>query len=115
MRRAGMDYLDRVAVTRHSGWAAFDAGRRAAGHRLVLLTTLGGTRLDRFSFARGDVIMVGRESAGVPDAVAAAADVALRIPMLPGLRSLNVALAATLAMGEAMRQVAGYPEEEDSK
>jgi tRNA (cytidine/uridine-2'-O-)-methyltransferase len=115
MRRAGMDYLDRVAVTRHSGWAAFEAERRANNHRLVLLTTKGGTRLDRFSFTREDVIMVGRESAGVPDEVAAAADIALRIPMLPGLRSLNVALAATLAMGEAMRQLSGYPAEDDSK
>lgn len=113
MRRAGMDYLDRVAVVRHSGWAAFEADRRAAGRRLVLLTTKGGDRLDRFSFAPGDVIMVGRESAGVPEAVAAAADAGVRIPMRPGLRSLNVALAATLAMGEAMRQLGGFPVEEE--
>lgn len=112
MRRAGMDYLDQVTVRRHSGWTAFDAERRAAGRRLVLLTTKGGVRLDRFSFMAGDVIMVGRESAGVPEEVAAAADIALRIPMRPGLRSLNVALAATLALGEAMRQLGGFPPEE---
>ncbi|CAA7620047.1 tRNA (cytidine(34)-2'-O)-methyltransferase [Magnetospirillum sp. UT-4] len=107
MRRAGMDYLDHVAVARHSSFAAFRAAR--AGSRLVLLTTGGDHRLDRFSFAAGDVIMVGRESAGVPDAVAAAADCRLLIPMAPGLRSLNVALAATLAVGAALAQLDGYP------
>lgn len=112
MRRAGMDYLDSVEVVRHTGWAAFDQARRAQGRRLVLLTTRGGTRLDAFSFRRSDVIMVGRESAGVPDDVAAAADVALRIPMRAGLRSLNVAVAATLVLGEALRQVDGYPRED---
>lgn len=80
--------------------------------RLVLLTTAGGTRLDRFSFLPGDVIMMGRESAGVPPEVAADADVTVRIPMAPGLRSLNVALAATLAVGEGLRQLNAYPPED---
>ena len=107
MRRAGMDYLDRVRVTRHSSWTSFlqAMGRR----RLVLLTTGGEVRLDRFSFGPGDVIIMGRESAGVPAEVAGAAHVRLRVPMAAGLRSLNVALAATLAVGEALRKVAGLP------
>ncbi|MBR9972992.1 tRNA (cytidine(34)-2'-O)-methyltransferase [Magnetospirillum sulfuroxidans] len=110
MRRAGMDYVDHARVDRHSSWAVF---RQAlAGRRLVLLTTAGGTRLDSFSFTPGDVIMVGRESAGVPADVAACADIALRIPMAAGLRSLNVALAATLAVGEGLRQLNGFPPEE---
>ncbi len=109
MRRAGMDYLSAVRVARHSSFAAFAAAR--GGGRLVLLTTSGSVRLDRFAFAAGDVVMVGRESAGVPDEVAAAADCRLRIPLAPGLRSLNVALAATLAMGEALRQLSGFPED----
>ena len=110
MRRAGMDYVDHARVRRHPSWSAFRHG--LDGGRLVLLTTAGGCRLDRFSFQAGDVIMVGRESAGVPPEVAAAADAALRIPMAPGLRSLNVAVAAALAVGEALRQLNGYPPEE---
>ena len=113
MRRAGMDYAAAVPVIRHAGFAAFEAARRAAGRRLVLLTTRGGARLDRFAFAATDVVMVGRESAGVPPEVAAAADVAVRIPMAAGMRSLNVALAATLALGEALRQLQAFPEEVD--
>ena len=111
MRRAGMDYLDAVQVQRHSGFAAFDAARRQAGQRLVLLTTTGDVRLDRFSFAPGDVLMVGRESAGVPAEIAEGADIRLIVPMVPGMRSLNVALAATLAIGEALRQLDGFPGE----
>lgn len=109
MRRAGMDYVDHAKVMRHPSWSAF---RQAmAGRRQVLLTTTGDSRLDSFSFLPGDVIMVGRESAGVPDEVAACADARLRIPMVAGLRSLNVALAATLAVGEALRQLNAYPPE----
>lgn len=108
MRRAGMDYINAVEVVRHTTFDTFNATRSGGGARLVLLTNRGNTRYDNFSFAPGDVIMVGRESAGVPAAVAAAADVTLRIPMRPGLRSLNVALAATLAVGEAMRQLGGF-------
>ena len=106
-----MDYLDAVQVQRHSGFAAFDAARRQAGQRLVLLTTTGDVRLDRFSFAPGDVLMVGRESAGVPAEIAEGADIRLIVPMVPGMRSLNVALAATLAIGEALRQLDGFPGE----
>lgn len=111
MRRAGMDYLDGVSVRRHLSFDAFDGERRAAGRRLVLLTTAGDRRLDRFSFTPADVIMVGRESAGVPPEVMARSDCRLRIPMAPGLRSLNVALAATLAVGAALQQLGGFPPE----
>lgn len=112
MRRAGMDYLDSVRWARHPSFAAFDASRRAQGRRLVLLTTRAEERLDRFTFHPDDVIMVGRESAGVPDEVARAADARIRIPMAPGLRSLNVALAAALAAGAALSQLAAWPGEE---
>lgn len=104
LRRAGMDYLDHVALTRHASFEAFDRARRAAGHRLVLLTTRGGEAYTAFAFAPGDVLMVGRESAGVGDEVHEEADARLRIPMRPGLRALNVALAAAMVLGEAMRQ-----------
>src|SRR5205823_1799207 len=107
-RRAGMDYLDQVALVRHDGWAAFEAWRRACGAALVLFTTRAGTSyLDR-AYKRDDVLLFGRESAGVPDAVHAAADARLLIPMREGLRSLNVAVAAAMALGEALRQTGGF-------
>ena len=109
MRRAGMDYLDFVRVRRHPSFAAFLA--TIVPRRLILLTTKGDTRFDRFAFLANDVIMVGRESAGVPPDVAAAATVSLRIPMAQGMRSLNVALAAALVVGEACRQLNAYPED----
>ena len=109
LRRAGMDYLDAAVLTRHSGWTAFEAARRAAGRRLVLLTTRGATPYLDFAFRDGDVVMVGRESAGVPDEVHACADARLIVPMLAGMRSLNVAVAAALVLGEALRQIRGFP------
>lgn len=104
-RRAGMDYLDALTIERHASWRAFEAWRAAAGRRLVLLTTRGDRPLWDFVFAPGDVIMVGRESAGAPDEVHAAAQARLVIPIRPGLRSLNVAAAAAMALGEATRQL----------
>jgi tRNA (cytidine/uridine-2'-O-)-methyltransferase len=112
MRRAGMDYLDHVAVARHSSWTAFQQVNQAAGRRLVLLSTKASTRLDRFTFTANDCIMVGRESAGVPDDVAQAAHVRLRIPLAPGARSLNVAVAAAITMAEALRQLNAFPAED---
>jgi len=109
LRRAGMDYLDAAVLTRHTGWTAFDAARRAEGRRLVLLTTRGATSHLDFAFRDGDIVMVGRESAGVPDEVHAAADARLAVPMRAGLRSLNVAVAAALVLGEALRQIRGFP------
>ena len=104
-RRAGMDYLDHVAIERHLSWRAFSEWRRASGKRLVLLTTKADETLWRFAFQREDVIMVGRESAGVPQDVHDAADARVRIPIRPALRSLNVGVAAALALGEAIRQL----------
>lgn len=107
LRRAGMDYLDRVALVPHSSWAAFRAAP-AAG-RLVLLTTRAGTRYTDFAFRADDTLLLGRESAGVPDEVHEAADARVAIPVAPGLRSLNVAVAAAMALGEALRQTGGFP------
>jgi tRNA (cytidine/uridine-2'-O-)-methyltransferase len=108
-RRAGMDYVERGDVTVHASIADFEAQRQATGGRLVLLTTRGGIAYSAFRFLPDDVLMMGRESAGVPDAVHAAADARLVIPMRPGLRSLNVAVAAAMALGEALRQTDGFP------
>jgi len=105
LRRAGMDYIDRLSIVRHASFARFEAWRAAAGRRLALLTTRGETTLWDFAFRPGDVILVGRESAGAPDSVHAAADARLRIPIAPPLRSLNVAVAAALALAEARRQL----------
>jgi tRNA (cytidine/uridine-2'-O-)-methyltransferase len=104
-RRSGMDYLDHVAIERHASFERFETWRRTTGRRLVLLTTKGESRLWDFTFRPGDIVMVGRESAGVPDAVAAVADARVRIPIRPPLRSLNVGIAAALALGEALRQL----------
>jgi len=108
-RRAGMDYLDHVEIDRHVSFAAFEVWRRAAGRRLVLLTTSGDLHLADFAFHDTDVLMVGRETAGVPAHVHDAADARLRIPVRAGLRSLNVALAAGMVLFEALRQTGGFP------
>ena len=105
-RRAGMDYLDQVALVRHESWAAFEAWRRGEGLRLVLFTTRAATAYLDHRFGPRDILLFGRESAGVPDAVHDAADTRLLIPIRPGLRSLNVAMAVAIAAGEALRQTA---------
>lgn len=107
LRRSGMDYLDALAIERHLSFSRFEAWRAQAGRRLVLLTTKGETELWDFAFAPGDVVLVGRESAGVPDLVRDGADARVRIPIRPPLRSLNVGVAAALALGEARRQLRG--------
>ena len=107
LRRAGMDYLDHVEFRRHSSWEAYRSPRGPG--RLVLLTTRGDIALPDFAFRADDTLMVGRESAGVPDEVHAAVDARVVIPMVRGARSLNVALAATLALGEALRQTRQWP------
>ena len=104
-RRAGMDYLDRVRIARHASFAAFEDWRRREGLRLVLLTTAAETTYLDHAYAPDQVILLGRESAGVPEAVHRAADVRLRIPMAAGLRSLNIAMAAAMVAGEALRQM----------
>jgi len=108
-RRAGMDYLDAARVERHATWDVFAAQHRIDGTgRLVLLTTKASVPYTDFAFAPGDTILLGRESAGVPDHVHAAADARLRIPLKDGMRSLNVAIAGAMVMGEALRQTKGF-------
>jgi tRNA (cytidine/uridine-2'-O-)-methyltransferase len=103
-RRAGMDYLDQVVLTRHDSWSKFEEWRNEASSRLVLFTTkAAGSYLD-FRYRSDDILLFGRESAGVTDEVTAAADARVVIPIRPGLRSLNVAMAVAMALGEALRQ-----------
>jgi tRNA (cytidine/uridine-2'-O-)-methyltransferase len=117
LRRAGLDYLDHVEITRHVSFAAYLAGRRvgtspestgvpveASPGRLILLTTAGDIAYPAFRFAAADTLLLGRESAGAPPDVHAAADARVRIPLRPGLRSLNIAVAAAMVLGEALRQ-----------
>ena len=105
-RRAGMDYLASLDLARHASWEEF---RGEARGRLLLLTTKASTPYFSFSFAPSDTLLVGRESAGVPDQVHQAADGRLTIPMRVGMRSLNVAQAASMVLGEALRQTALFP------
>ena len=104
LRRAGLDYLDRLDIRRHPSFEAFQQARQAEGRRLVLATTQAAEPVWDFAFRRDDVVMVGRETSGVPDPVHAAADARILVPMRPGLRSLNVAAAAAIVVGEALRQ-----------
>jgi len=103
-RRAGMDYLDQVSLIRHDSWARFEEWRTESSARLVLFTTKGAMSYLDFRYTASDILLFGRESAGVPEAVAAAADAKVKIPIRPSLRSLNVAMAAAIAVGEALRQ-----------
>ena len=105
-RRAGMDYLQSTDIRRHESWARF---HEVTPSRLVLLTTKGNLAYTDFAFTPGDVLLVGRESAGVPRAVHDVVDARLVIPLRPGLRSLNVAQAAAMVLGEALRQTSGFP------
>ena len=103
-RRAGMDYLDQVSLMRHDSWSKFEQWRNEAGYRLVLFTTKVASSYLYFRYTASDILLFGRESAGVPDEVVAAADARLVIPIKPELRSLNVAVSAAMALGEALRQ-----------
>jgi tRNA (cytidine/uridine-2'-O-)-methyltransferase len=107
-RRAGMDYLDQVTLRRHASWEAFERWRRATALNLVLFTTRGARCYLDHRYRPNDVLLFGRESSGVPEAVHAAADARVVIPMRPGLRSLNLALACAMAVGEALRQTGGF-------
>jgi tRNA (cytidine/uridine-2'-O-)-methyltransferase len=111
LRRAGLDYLDHVEVARHLSFAEFDAARRKENARLVLLTTHADLAYSEFAYAASDVLLVGRESAGAPDEVHAATDARVIIPMRTGMRSVNVALAAAMVLGEALRQTGQFPQE----
>ncbi|MGF1606556.1 MAG: tRNA (cytidine(34)-2'-O)-methyltransferase [Rhodothalassiaceae bacterium] len=106
LRRAGMDYLDHVRLTRHDDWRQF---HQPSHGRLILLTSRAATPYTKFRFQPDDRLLLGQESAGAPDYVHAAADARLLIPMAPGRRSLNIAVAAAMVLGEALRQTAGFP------
>jgi tRNA (cytidine/uridine-2'-O-)-methyltransferase len=108
-RRAAMDYINALSIESHDSWASFAAWRAANQRRLVLLTTKGETCLWDFAFREKDIILVGRESSGVPEAVRVSADVRVSIPIQPPLRSLNVGIAATIAMTEGLRQLGRLP------
>jgi tRNA (cytidine/uridine-2'-O-)-methyltransferase len=110
-RRAGMDYLDQVSLMRHDSWGKFEQWRAERGYRLVLFTTKGATSYLDFGYTASDILLFGRETVGVPEAVAEAADARLKIPIKPGLRSLNVAMAAAMALGEALRQTRPGPDD----
>jgi tRNA (cytidine/uridine-2'-O-)-methyltransferase len=107
-RRAGMDYVERADIVRHASWNAFRVGAQG---RLVLLTTKATLAYTAFAFHADDILILGRESAGVPAHVHEAAAARLRIPLRPGLRSINVAQAGALVLGEALRQTNGFPAE----
>lgn len=109
LRRTAMDYAENAVISRHSGWSAFHATIVANNSRLVLFTTGGSTRLDRFSFRKDDVLLFGRESAGVPEDIHNAADARIAIPLTPNARSLNVAMSAGIALWEALKQTGGLP------
>jgi tRNA (cytidine/uridine-2'-O-)-methyltransferase len=108
-RRAGLDYLDQVTIERHQSWDAFAAWRTQAGIRLIVFTTGAAISYLDHAYRDDDVLLFGRESAGVPEAVHQAAQARLCIPMRPGFRSLNVAVAVAMAVGEALRQTGGFP------
>ena len=108
-RRAGMDYLEHVTYVRHDDFESFERWRASEKRRLVLLTTKSGVGYTDFAFRPDDVLMVGRESKGVPEDVHARADARVLIPMKAGLRSLNVAVALAMVAGEALRQTGSFP------
>ena len=113
LRRAGLDYLDHVEIYRHESFEAFEVWRSGQdGARLVLLTSHGSVAHTEFRFAPTDVLLLGRESAGVSQSVHDACAARVRIPLRPGLRSLNIAVAAAIALGEALRQTGGFPDGE---
>ena len=109
LKRAGMDYLDDADLVRHASWKDFRAAHRARGGRLLVLTAKAALSYTEFEYAAGDTLLLGRESAGAPQEVHEAADARLRIPLRKGMRSLNVAQAGAMALGEALRQTKGFP------
>lgn len=108
LKRSGMDYLDSVEMIEHDSYARFDHWRRDQGKRLVLLTTRASTPHHGTQYEADDILMVGRESAGVPPEIADSAELRVRIPMQPASRSLNVAISASIVLGEALRQTGGF-------
>lgn len=109
IRRAAMDYASDVDYRRHADLGRFIASMRQAERRLVLLSSRATAAYHRFAFRRGDVLVAGSESRGASPALTASVDAAVRIPLRPGLRSLNVAMAAAIAVAEALRQLEAFP------
>lgn len=105
LKRSGLDYLHALRIQRHLSFTHFDEWRHKNGHRLVLATTKGAQWHHEFRFLHGDILLLGRESAGVPEQVHRIADARVAIPLAPGLRSLNVAVAGAMIVGEALRQL----------
>lgn len=106
LRRSGMDYAERVSIARHADWATFKAQSKG---RLILMSSKATDLIGSFTFQPGDSLLMGQESAGVPDDVRGACDAAVRIPMAPGLRSFNIAVATGIALFEALRQTGQLP------
>ncbi|MEX2740925.1 tRNA (cytidine(34)-2'-O)-methyltransferase [Rhizobium mongolense] len=104
LKRAGMDYIAAVALTRHASWDRFEEWRAQTGRRIVLASTKASVRYTDFAFRPDDILLFGRESAGVPAHVHEKADGRILIPMVEGQRSINVAVSAAMIAGEAMRQ-----------
>jgi tRNA (cytidine/uridine-2'-O-)-methyltransferase len=113
LKRAGLDYLGQVDIRRHASFAEFERGRGSPDRRLVLMTTRAALPYTDFAFAPDDCLLFGRESAGVPQAVHEAADARLVIPMRHGLRSINVAVAVAMILGEALRQTKQFARLDD--
>ncbi|MBB4121466.1 tRNA (cytidine(34)-2'-O)-methyltransferase [Martelella radicis] len=108
LKRAGMDYLAKAVMTRHIDWEAFEAWRLETGKRLVLASTKASLAYTEFPFEAGDILLFGRESAGVPDLVHESVDHRVRIPMVEGERSINLAVSVGMMAGEALRQTGGF-------
>jgi tRNA (cytidine/uridine-2'-O-)-methyltransferase len=106
LKRAGMDYIDHVEIARHPDWDSFRVGAQG---RVLLLSSKADTRIHDFAFAQSDILLMGQESAGVPPRVRDACDAAIRIPLNPAVRSLNVSVAAGIALAEALRQTGNLP------
>lgn len=108
LKRAGLDYIAHAKIERHASFEEFQARCRKQGHRLILLTTKADTSYLDIEYRSDDILLLGRESAGVPEEVHARADLSVTIPLAPDMRSLNVAMAASMALGEALRQTGGF-------
>ena len=108
LRRAGLDYIEHTRITRHASFEAFEIWRKRTGQRLILLTTQAETPYTSLSYKAGDILLLGRESAGVPDEIQKIADARIRVPMAEGRRSLNLVTAAAMVLGEALRQTDGF-------
>lgn len=109
LKRAGMDYAAQAQIVRHADWAVFEAAMSAQNKRIVLMTSKGSTALPAFIFQPDDILLMGSESAGVPDAVHARADARVHIPMASGFRSLNIGVATGIALAEGLRQTGQWP------